>query len=354
MKSGYKHLSAHERITLMLMRKQGLSCRAIARQLKRDPSTISREVALHANAPGIRGTALPYESSRAHNGAFARRARCRPRRKLRHDGPLFKHVCDSLRTRRSPDQIAGRLLRDGGMVNGVNIGTISDESIYTALYAIPRGELRRELLACLRQGHKERWPRSRGVTRKNKTIPDELSIHLRRPEIEERILPGHWEGDFIKGKLNGSAVGTLVERTSRLVLLAQMPDCGAASALEGFATLLGQVPGKLRHSMTYDRGTEMARHAELTERTSMNIYFADPYSPWQRGSNENANGLIREYLTKGTDLSPVTQDELNAIAFSLNNRPRRILAYQTPMEIFVKLLGRAKLDALVAKQINVQ
>jgi transposase, IS30 family len=185
------------------------------------------------------------------------------------------------------------------------LGTVSDESIYTALYAIPRGELRRELLACLHQGHKERWPRSRGTTRKGKTFPDALSIHLRPPCIEERLLPGHWEGDFIKGKLNGSAVGTLVERTSRLLLLARMPDCGAASALAGFATFLGQVPGKLRQSLTYDRGTEMARYAELAERTSMNIYFADPYSPWQRGSNENSNGLVRQYLPKGMDLSAV-------------------------------------------------
>ena len=354
MEMGYRHLTEHERVVIMLMRKSGESCRAIGRQLSRAPSTISREVRLHAAWPGVSAGSLPYDSARAHSGAFFRRAQCRPRRKLNRDGVLFSHVWRELRAGCSPDQISGRLRRDDGRVAGVSVGTLSDESIYTALYAIPRGELRRELLACLRQGHKERWPRSRGTTRKGKTFPEHLSIHLRPPEIEDRLLPGHWEGDFIKGQLNRSAVGTLVERSSRLLLLARMPDCTAASALEGFASFLGQVPSTLRQSLTYDRGSEMARHAELTERTSMNIYFADPYSPWQRGTNENTNGLIRQFLPKGSDLSAVTQDQLNAIALNLNTRPRRVLAYQTPMEVFVKLLGRAKLGELAAKQVRVQ
>ncbi|BCQ28137.1 hypothetical protein NK8_63260 (plasmid) [Caballeronia sp. NK8] len=198
---------------------------------------------------------------------------------------------------------------------------VSHETIYTAIYAQPRGELRRQLIACLRHGHSTRMPRTRGADRRGQ-IPDMVSIHVRPPEIEDRLLPGHWEGDFIKGANNASSVGVLVERTSRLVLLAKMEDATAASALAGFSTKLNSIAEPLRQSFTYDQGKEMSRHAELTAATGVKVYFCDPHSPWQRGTCENTNGLLRQYLPKGTDLSVYSQDELDAIADSLNSRRR--------------------------------
>jgi len=216
---------------------------------------------------------------------------------------------------------------------------VCHETIYVALYALPRGELRRELLACLRQGHKARRPRSRGADRRDR-IAAELRIAARPEEIAERLIPGHWEGDLIKGAHNRSAVGTLVERTSRLVMIARMEEIDALGAQHAFARLFNQVPPDLRKSLTYDRGSEMARHRDLTQSTGVKVYFADPYSPWQRGSNENTNGLIRQYLPKGTDLAGHAQDELDAIAHLLNTRPRKVLDFQTPREVFDKLLNR--------------
>jgi IS30 family transposase len=237
----------------------------------------------------------------------------------------------------SPQQIAGVLKRvwpDDPTMH------VSHESIYTAIYAHPRGELRRQLIACLRHGRSTRMPRKRGVDRRG-TIPDMVSIHVRPPEIEDRVMPGHWEGDFIKGAGNKSSVGVLVERTSRLVLLAKMDDATAASALAGFSAKLNSIAAPLRHSLTYDQGKEMARHRELTASTGVKVYFCDPHSPWQRGSCENTNGLLRQYLPKGTDLSVHTQAELDDIADSLNNRPRATHAFHSPLEVFAAMLKAA-------------
>jgi IS30 family transposase len=217
---------------------------------------------------------------------------------------------------------------------------VSHETIYTAIYAQPRGELRRQLIACLRHGHSTRLPRTRGTDRRGQ-IPDMVSIHVRPPEIEDRLLPGHWEGDFIKGANNQSSVGVLVERTSRLVLLAKMEDATAASALAGFSAKLNSIVAPLRQSFTYDQGKEMSRHQELTAATGVNVYFCDPHSPWQRGTCENTNGLLRQYLPKGTDLSVYSQDELDAIADSLNSRPRATHGFHSPFEVFAATLASA-------------
>jgi IS30 family transposase len=168
-----------------------------------------------------------------------------------------------------------------------------------------------------------------------------ISIHVRAPHINDRVMPGHWEGDLIKGAGNASAVGVLVERTSRLVLLARMDDATAASALAGFTAKLNAIPAPLRHSLTYDQGKEMTRHRDLTRATHVQVYFCDPHSPWQRGTCENTNGLIRQYLPKGTDLSVHTQDDLDAIADSLNTRPRAIHHWQTPLQVFAQALANA-------------
>src|SRR5471030_1684029 len=217
---------------------------------------------------------------------------------------------------------------------------VSHETIYTAIYAQPRGEQRRQLIACLRHGHSTRMSRTRGTDRRGQ-IPDMVSIPVRPPEIEDRLLPGHWEGDFIKGANNQSSVGVLVERTSRLVLLAKMEDATAASALAGFSAKLNSIVAPLRQSFTYDQGKEMSRHQELTAATGVNVYFCDPHSPWQRGTCENTNGLLRQYLPKGTDLSVYSQDELDAIADSLNSRPRATHAFQSPFEVFAATLASA-------------
>jgi IS30 family transposase len=256
-----------------------------------------------------------------------------PRRpsRLAIDGPLWPMVEDLLRTHHSPEQIAGILRRmhpDEPMLQ------VSHETIYTAIYAMPRGELRSELIACLRQSRKSRRPRARGEDRRG-TIPDMTSIHDRPIEIDERLVPGHWEGDLIKGARNASAIGTLVERTSLFVTLAKMENASADAAVTGFSSVLNRIDAQRRLSLTYDQGREMAQHARLTELTNVRVYFADPHSPWQRGINENTNGLLRQYFPKGTELSAFSQDELDAVAWQLNTRPRKSLGWKCPAELFM-------------------
>ncbi|SAL14711.1 integrase catalytic subunit [Caballeronia telluris] len=217
---------------------------------------------------------------------------------------------------------------------------VSHETIYTAIYAQPRGELRRQLIACLRHGHSARMSRTRGTDRRGQ-ISDMVSIHVRPPEIEVRLLPGHWEGDFIKGAGNHSSVGVLVERTSRLVLLAKMEGATAASALAAFSAKLNSIAVPLRQTFTYDQRKEMSRHRELTASTGVRVYFCDAHSPWQRGTCENTNGLLRQYLPKGADLSVYSQDEIDAIADSLNSRPRATREFHSPFEVFAATLASA-------------
>ena len=330
----YDHLSYVDRLSIDEGRRAGLSLRAIARKLKRAPSTVSRDIRR------VGSYQSGYDAPNAFFSALRRRRESRRgARKLSPGSPLFEHVARSLREGWSPLQIMGRLRR---MEEANTCGMVSHETIYTALYALPRGELRRELLAHLRQGRQNRRPRSRGTDRRKGFVTDDIRITERPEEIEERLIPGHWEGDLIKGAANRSAVGTLVERTSRLVLLARMDGLDADTTRCAFERSFENVPEPLRKTLTYDRGTEMARHKTLTQNTGIVVYFADPYSPWQRGSNENANGLIRQYLPKGTDLSPFTQDQLNEIAERLNNRPRKVLDFETPNEVFARLVAQAQ------------
>ena len=330
----YDHLSYVERLSIDEGRRAGLSLRAIARRLDRAPSTVSRDVRRLGNYTPH------YAPAQALYVALLRRSESRRgRRKLITGSPLFEHVAGQLRAGWSPLQIAGRLRR---MDSKIRPGTISHESIYTALYALPRGELRKELLGHLRQERQNRRPRSRGTDRRQGFVTDAIKIAGRPEDVAGRLIPGHWEGDLIKGAANRSAVGTLVERTSRLVLLARMDALDAETTRCAFERSFENVPEPFRESLTYDRGTEMARHAALTANTGIKVWFCDPYSPWQRGSNENANGLIRQYLPKGTDLSGHTQDELNEIAERLNNRPRKVLDFETPNEVFARLVAEAQ------------
>lgn len=287
-----------------------------------------------------RNGAQPQAYDACQAGARARRQRFKRRRaaKLGADTVLFAVVAHYLRCGWSPEQIAGTLKR---LWPGQRESTVSHETIYNALYVLPRGELRAQLIACLRQGRAARRPRSRGEDRRGR-IPEMISLHVRPPEIEDRLVPGHWEGDLLKGAANASAVGTLVERTSRLVMLAHMDASTAQAALAGFTRALNRVHAPMRKTLTYDQGKEMSCHRQLSRNTGVTVYFADPHSPWQRGSNENTNGLLRQYLPKGADLSGFSQDDLDAIAWRLNGRPRKIHGFRSPLEVYAELLVKAQ------------
>jgi|SRR5688500_8057743 transposase, IS30 family len=324
-KKCYTHLSDAERETLSLGLAHGQSLRTMATVLGRAPSTLSREHTRNARGQPYRAcTAQTLATARAHQPR-------RPRKLL--DPWLWQYVRSHLAEGCSPEQIAGRLRREYPDDMRKHL---SAETIYVALYVLPRGTLRSALLAALRQARKARRPRARGTDRRGQ-IPRMTPIAERPADVATRTVPGHWEGDLLKGARNGSAVGTLVERTTRLVLLARMDGTDARSACHGFTKKLRHVPAPLRQTLTYDRGKEMAEHERLAQRLAIRVFFADPYSPWQRGTNENTNGLLRQYLPKGTDLSGYTQRELNTIAHRLNTRPRKCLNFATPLEVYAQL-----------------
>ena len=325
MSNSYKHLSTQERAVVMTMRDDQCSIRSIAKRLCRSASTIGRELKRTTGA-------VTYEANAAHLQSQARRFAVRRVAKLDVDSVLLKVVRHQLGLLWSPQQIA-RKLRALWPDNPEK--SVSHETIYNAIYLHPRGELKRELIACLRHHNQVRKPRSRGTDRRNQ-IPDMQSIHILPPEIEDRLIPGHWEGDLIKGAGNRSSVGTLVERTTGFVVLAKMDNATTKAVVDSFSAVLNREPAAIRKTMTYDQGREMYAHKTLTERTGVQIYFADPHSPWQRGSNENTNGLLRQYMPKGSDLSIYSQDELDAIALSLNTRPRARLNYESPLVVYTQ------------------
>ena len=330
MEKRYQQLQPEERLTIASQHLQGSSIRAMARMLGRSPATVSRELARNCGPER-------YASVPAQALSVARRVAGRRPAKLDPQGVTWRIVLTLLDWKWSPQQISGTLKR---MHPNDSSQRVSHETIYTAIYARPYGELRRQLVACLRHHRSDRMPRSRGTDRRGQ-IPDMVSIHVRPPEVDDRVMPGHWEGDFIKGANNASSVGVLVERSSRLVLLAHMDDATAASALAGFSAKLNSIAAPLRQSFTYDQGKEMACHQELAAATGVKVYFCDPHSPWQRGTCENTNGLLRQYLPKGTDLSVYSQDDLDDIADSLNSRPRATHAFHSPFEVFATMLALA-------------
>ncbi|GAA4357096.1 IS30 family transposase [Variovorax defluvii] len=271
-----------------------------------------------------------YDAVEAGRRAQRARRLGRPPRKLHRRGFLWQRVRGLLKQRWSPEQIAGKLRQHHPEQPHLRA---SHETIYTAIYAMPRGSLRKELVQMLRQGKSARKPRSRGEDRRG-SLQDIVSIHVRPPEANDRLLPGHWEGDLIQGARNQSAVGTLVCRKSLFVMLVKMDGATALDAFKGFETAFSPLDPELRKTLTYDQGKEMALHKRLAESTGLKIYFADPHSPWQRGICENINGLIRQYLPKGTDLSVHSQRQLDEIAWSLNTRPRKTLGFKSPAEVF--------------------
>ncbi|MFZ1062725.1 MAG: IS30 family transposase [Acidimicrobiales bacterium] len=317
-------LADREEISLGLRR--AMSFTAIAEELGKSVSTVSREVA----ANGGRET---YRAWRAHERACQQAARPKPRKLA--STRLAREVTHGLQKWWSPVEISQRLRMD---FPDDPMMQVSHETIYKTLFVQGRGELRRELTRCLRSGRAKRRPQGRVETRGQ--IPGMVMISERPAEVEDRAVPGHWEGDLIIGKNAASAVGTLVERSTRYVILLHLPDGRFPVQVDAaMRKAIARLPRELVRTITWDQGKEMHRHASFTVDTGVQIYFCDPRSPWQRGSNENTNGLLRQYMPKGTDLSILTARDLDRIARSLNDRPRETLGFMKPSEKLAELLA---------------
>ena len=311
----------------------GATVRAIARELGRSPSTISRE--LGRNSHPTSGDYRPYAAQ-----ARAEARRPRPKTGKIAASPALRDLAQGmLDDRCSPEQIAQRLRRDHPDRPELHV---THETIYQALYVQGRGQLRRELEGALRTGRTARKPRRQPDQRRSRFTAPMVMISDRPAEVCDRAYPGNWEGDLIMGLGNASAIGTLVERTTRYVMLVHLPGRHDAETVrDGLITTIATLPEHLTRSLTWDQGVEMARHHEFSAATGMPVYFCDPHSPWQRGSNENTNGLLRQYFPKGTDLSVHTAQDLAAVAAQLNRRPRKTLGWDTPAERLAMLLTDA-------------
>jgi IS30 family transposase len=327
---GRRYLRFEEREEIMRLQASGLGVRAIAREIGRHPSTVSREL---KRAVGVRG----YRASMAQT--HADRGRRGPRNaKLATNLLLRREVQARLERRESPEQIAGRLKVDFPDEPEM---WVSAETIYQSLYVQARGGLNRELTAYLRTGRSMRKPRRTPGQRRTR-IPGMVMISERPAEVEDRAVPGHWEGDLIMGsKVSDTAVGTLVERMTGFVMLLHLPDGhGTLAVQEALVAKMLTLDEHLRRSLTWDQGREMTNHREITQAIGLDIYFCDPRSPWQRGSNENTNGLLRQYLPKGSDLSFYGPGMLDNIAAELNSRPRKRHGFRTPAEMLDEILAR--------------
>jgi len=314
-------LAEREEISRALM--AGQSIRAVATRLNRAPSTISREIRRN-------GGKDHYRASRADQQAWDRARRPKACKLVRHR-VLARLVAAKLQQQWAPEQIAGWLKH---RYPGNEARQVSHETIYRSLFIQTRGALKKELLAHLRRTRAMR--RSRHHTQKtadHAQITDAISIRERPAEVEDRAVPGHWEGDLLFGGRN-SQIATLVERYSRFVMLVQVASRDSQTVTDKLIKHARKLPQELYRSLTWDRGSEMAQHQRFTLATDIKVYFCDPYNPWQRGSNENTNGLLRQYFPKGMDLSGVTQAQLNAVARRLNGRPRKTLNFETPAERF--------------------
>jgi IS30 family transposase len=319
-------LSIEEREEILRGLSRGDTLRTIARQLGRHPSTVSREV----NANGGRAA---YRIWPAH--LRARQCARRPKTKKLSYTPLATRVTEDLEKLWSPEEIARRLKLEFPTEPAMQL---SHETIYQSLYVQGKGELRRELARCLRYGHTTR--QSQGRVKKSGPVANMVMIAERPPEVEDRAVPGHWEGDLIIGARGASAVGTLVERTTRFLLLLYLPNGHSAPEVDkAMRRAIKTLPSSLIKTITWDQGSELARHVEFGIATGIQVYFCDPHSPWQRGSNENTNGLLRQYMPKSTDLSKYSRADLRRIQDSLNDRPRKTLGFLKPVEKLSELVA---------------
>ena len=326
-----RFLTLAEREQIADLHRRGESLRAIGRALGRAASTIKREI-------DARSLAGDYRPHTAHRAWVASRARPK-QAKLACDGPLRAYVSAKLALRWSPEQICHALRRDFGDGEGMRV---SVETVYQAIYVQARGGLRREVTTALRTGRTRRKPHRSLRQRTPRFVDDMVMISERPPEVADRAVPGHWEGDLIVGTGSASAIVTLVERTTRYVLLGHLPGGHSAEEVRDvLVPLIGTLPQHLRGSLTWDQGCEMAGHRHFTIATGVPVYFCDPHSPWQRGSNENTNGLLRQYFPKGSDLSVHSAADLEHVAQQLNGRPRKTLGWVTPAERLRDLLTAA-------------
>jgi IS30 family transposase len=329
--AGGRYLSVGEREEIAVGLAAGDSLVAIAERLGRSPSAISREIRRNSQGRG-HYRALAAQGHAQHRAGRPKTA------KLAGNAELRGLVAARLKQKWSPEQISTWLRRQFPDRPEMQV---SHETIYQSLYVQGRGALRRELAACLRTGRALRRPRRRDGERRGR-IPGMVMISERPAEVRDRAVPGHWEGDLIAGTRSRSAIGTLVERSTRFVLLLHLPDGhGAAQVADAMTGAMAAMPAQLRRSLTWDQGSEMTNHAQIAAATDLEIYFCDPHSPWQRGSNENTNGLLRQYFPKGTDLSVHTREDLDAVAAELNARPRKTLGWKTPAEALAEVLAAA-------------
>lgn len=331
----YHRISPYEREQIYKLIHKGKSLRAIARELSRSVSTISREVKrnLYKFDNPEHGYSVFIAQAFSELRASKRRAgKC----KLHKEPKLFNLVVNKLKARWSPEQISHYLAMNYSNQPEMQL---SHESIYTYIYVLSRGQLRAELIRYLRQSRRKRRPKH--SSKRQPRIKDMISIDERPKEVEDRIIPGHWEGDLIIGKGQRSALGTLVERTTRFVMLVPLKAKDAETVRKSFARELKKLPKQLRQSMTYDQGTEMSQHRLFTQSTQIQVYFAHPHSPWERGTNENTNMLIRDFFPKGTDFKMISRYKIKKVQNLLNTRPRKILNWGFPADAIAKLLEEA-------------
>jgi len=333
MGKNYGHLDLQERVVIETQLTLGLKPGAIADGLLRAPSTVMREMQRNGwrtqSERGPQRVAGGYRSLPAQRRAQRLATKPRVPRKLIVGTPLWSQVVDALHQGLSPAQIARTLARMPDPVR------LSSETIYNTLYAMPRGELRSRLLALMRRRHHARRAQRGTQGPRKPPIPEMTLIDQRPSEVDARLIPGHWEGDLIIGKANRSQVGVLVERSTLFVALVQLPSGKADRIAQAFSGILNRFHSQLRRSMTFDQGSEMRHHQRLSASTGITVYFAHPHSPWERGICENTNGLLRQYLPRGTDLSVFSQEQLDDMAWRLNTRPRKTLGWKAPAELFL-------------------
>jgi len=326
----YQRLSFYEREEISRCLAMNYSIRQTARYLKRSPSTISREIKKTSRRIGH------YRCVLAHSRAKRMNHIPKKPRKLIKNKPLRSFVFKHLQLLWSPEQIAKMITLEYPNDRAMRI---SHETIYRYLYVRPKGEFKKILIQCLRQEHKIRHKRS--STNRGNSLREYLSIEERPLEVADRIIPGHWEGDLIIGKRQGAALATLVERTTRMTFMVKVKNKEAKTVRRCFTQIFKKLPRELKKSLTYDQGSEMAQHHLFTKKTNIQVYFAHPASPWERGTNENINGLIRQFFPKGTDFNNVSTWKIKRAQELLNTRPRKTLHWQTPQAVFSKAVALA-------------
>jgi IS30 family transposase len=326
----YTRVSFEERVKIETYNNLKWTLTAIAKKLGRTKSCISREISRYP---------CSYNAEKAHYNAWSKTRMHNFKRRLDENDRLYNFVYRHLKKHWSPKQISTYLSKKYAKDPSMQI---SHESIYTYIYLLPRGELKKELIGYLRQKKKSRYSR-KGTNDKRGKIPAMISIEERPSEVEDRSVAGHWEGDLLMGKGHKSAIGTIVERKTRTVILVKLKAKDATSVRKAFERELRTLPQQMKKTMTYDQGHEMAEHKLFTKNTKMKVYFCHPASPWERGTNENTNMLLRDYFPKGTDFNKITKKELKRIQYELNERPRKTLDWDSPLDVFKKeILNKCK------------